>query len=414
MNTYAVIVLVALLGEYLLSLAASVLNLQAMSPKVPAEFLGVYDADRYAKSQEYTRVRTRFGLGQGAVRLAVLLAFWQLGGFGWFDGIVRAQGWGQIGSGLLFIGGLMAASVLGGLPFRLYSTFVIEEQFGFNRMTMATFWADRFKALTLTVVIGGALLSSILFFFARAGWTAWLWCWGVATLFMLVMLFVTPTWIMPLFNKFSPLGGGDLKEAILGYARSVAFPLNGILVIDGSRRSSKANAFFTGFGRHKRIALYDTLIAQQTVDELVAVVAHEVGHYKRKHVLERLILACARTGAMFWLLSFFIEQPGLFTAFGVAEPSVYAGLVFFGLLFTPIDLVLSIAVHARSRQNEFEADKFAVQTTGSSAPLVSALKKLSVETLSNLTPHPLTVALSYSHPPLLRRIAAMRAVAGRT
>jgi STE24 endopeptidase len=411
MNVYAVIVLVALLSEYLLSITASLLNLRAMSPEVPTEFLGVYEVDRYAKSQEYTHTRTKFGLVQESVRLAVLLAFWQLGGFGWLDRAVRAQGWGEIGSGLLFVGGLMAASGLIGLPFQLYSTFFIEERFGFNRTTLATFWSDQVKALMISVVIGGLLLSAVLFFFAWAGGMAWLWCWAVTIVFMLATLFVGPTWIMPLFNKFSLLNEGVLQEAILGYARSVGFPLDGIFVIDGSRRSSKANAFFTGFGRHKRIALYDTLIAHHTVDELVAVVAHEVGHYKRRHVFERLVLACARMGAMFWLLSFFIEQPALFAAFGVSEPSVYAGLVFFGLLFTPIDLVLSVAAHVRSRQNEFAADEFAVQTTGSCEPLVSALKKLSVDTLSNLTPHSLTVALSYSHPPLLQRIAAMRKVA---
>ena len=410
MNAYAVIVLVALLSEYLLSITASLLNLRTMSPEVPTEFLGVYEIDRYAKSQEYTHARTRFGLVQESVRLAVLLAFWQLGGFGWLDRAVRVQGWGEIGSGLFFVGGLMAASGLIGLPFQLYSTFFIEERFGFNRTTMATFWSDRVKAVMMSVVIGGLLLSAVLFFFAWAGGMAWLWCWAVTTVFMLATLFIGPTWIMPLFNKFSPLNEGVLQEAILGYTRSVAFPLDGIFVIDGSRRSSKANAFFTGFGRHKRIALYDTLIAHHAVDELVAVVAHEVGHYKRRHVFERLALACARMGAMFWLLSFFLEQPALFAAFGVSEPSVYAGLVFFGLLFTPIDLVLSVAVHARSRQNEFEADEFAVQTTGNCEPLISALKKLSVDTLSNLTPHSLTVALSYSHPPLLQRITAMRKV----
>jgi len=290
---------------------------------------------------------------------------------------------------------------------------VIEERFGFNRTTMATFWADRAKGWLLAIVLGGGLLTAILFFFEWAGPLAWLWCWGVAAAFLLVTQFVAPTWIMPLFNTFSPLGNGELRDAILGYARSVEFPLDGIFVIDGSRRSSKANAFFTGFGKHKRIALFDTLIEKQTVDELVAVIAHEVGHYKRRHVLERLVLATAHTGAMFWLLSFFLEQPGLFTAFGVTEPSVYAGLLFFGLLFTPIELVLSLAVHARARKNEFEADEFAVTTTGASGPLIAALKKLSVESLTNLTPHPLTVALSYSHPPLLRRIETMRAVEGR-
>ena len=413
MNAYEVIILVALLGEYLLSLVANVLNLKAMAPEVPDEFKGMYDAERYAKGQAYARARTRFGLVQGTLRLAALLVFWRAGGFGWLDTAVRAQGWGPVATGLAFIGSLAAASALLGLPFRLYSTFVIEERFGFNRTAMGTFWADRMKTLALTVVLGGALLGAILFFFDWAGALAWLWCWAIATTFMLIVQFIAPTWVMPLFNTFSPLGDGELRDAILGYARSVRFPLEGIFVIDGSRRSSKANAFFTGFGKHKRIALYDTLIDKQTVDELVAVVAHEVGHYKRKHILERLLLATAHTGAVFWLLSFFLEQPALFAAFSVAERSVYAGLLFFGLLFTPIELLLSLAVHARSRRNEFEADEFAVETTGTSEPLITALKKLSIENLSNLTPHPLTVALSYSHPPLLRRIQALRAVGAR-
>ena len=413
MNAYAIVVLVALVGEFLLSLTASVLNLKAMTPEVPDEFGDLYDAERYATAQRYASVRTRFGLLRETSQLALLLAFWQLGGFGWLDALVRARGWGPVGSGLLFVGLLMVASALLGLPFRLYSTFVIEERFGFNRTTLTTFWADRAKGLLLAVVLGGGLLGAVLFFFEWAGPLAWLWCWGAATAFMLVTQFVAPTWIMPLFNTFSPLGDGELRDAILGYARSVEFPLDGIFVIDGSRRSSKANAFFTGFGKHKRIALFDTLIEKQTVNELVAVVAHEVGHYKRRHILERLVLATAHTGVVFWLLAFFLEQPGLFEAFGVAEPSVYAGLLFFGLLFTPIELVLALAVHARSRRHEFAADEFAVTTTGASGPLIAALKKLSVENLANLTPHPLTVVLSYSHPPLLRRIGAMRAVDAR-
>ena len=413
MNLYAWIVLAALLIEYAVSTLAALLNVRAMTPEVPEEFIGVYDAERYARSQEYTRIRTRFGLMQGTFRLVLLLVFWQVGGFAWLDELVRGVGVGPVATGLMFIGGLTLASSVLGLPFRLYSTFVIEERFGFNRTTLKTFCTDGLKGLLLAIVLGGTLLGAILFFFEWAGRFAWLWCWAVSVVFMVVMQFVAPTWIMPLFNTFTPLGDSELRDAILAYARSAAFPLEGIFVIDGSKRSSRANAFFGGFGKYKRIALYDTLIEQHTTEELVAVVAHEVGHYKRKHVFERIGLAVIHTGVMFWLLSVFLEQPALFEAFFVEARSVYAGLLFFGLLFTPLEMVLSVVLQARSRKNEFEADEFAVTTTGSCEPLISALKKLSVENLSNLTPHRFAVALQHSHPPLLIRIDALRAAAAR-
>jgi len=412
MNIYAWIVLVALLGELALSVVTSLLNIQAMSPTVPDEFRPAYDDETYARAQAYTRTRTRFGLLHDAVSLAALLLFWQLGGFGWLDRLCRGAGLGPVSTGLLFIGALVVGSTALGLPFRIYSTFVIEERFGFNRTTRRTFVLDRLKGLALGAVLGGALLAAVLFFFDWAGPLAWLWCWGAVTLFMLTAQFVAPTWIMPLFNTFSPLDSGELKDALLDYARSTQFPLDGITVIDGSRRSAKANAFFTGFGSHKRIALFDTLVEKQTTPELVAIVAHEVGHYKRRHILKGLALSLAHTGVLFWLLSLFLDRQGLFDAFAVGEPSVHAGLVFFGLLFTPIELVLSVLVNSFSRKYEFEADAFAADTTGSAEPLITALKKLSTDSLSNLTPHPLQVFLHHSHPPVLHRITALRALTG--
>ena len=286
MNSYAVIVLVALLAEYALSLVASLLTIQSLSPDLPAELRDMRDPSTYARTQDYTRVRTRFRLVSSTVNLAALLGFWQVGGFDWFDQLVSRVGFGPVRTGLLYIGGLALGSSLLHVPFTLYATFVIEERFGFNRTNARTFWGDIAKGLLLAVVLGGLLLGAILFFFERAGGSAWLWCWGVVTVFGLVTHFIAPTWIMPLFNTFTPLETGELREAILAYARAVAFPLEGIFVIDGSRRSTKANAFFTGFGKHKRIALFDTLLKKQTTPELVAIVAHEVGHYKRKHVPE--------------------------------------------------------------------------------------------------------------------------------
>ena len=258
---------------------------------------------------------------------------------------------------------------------------------------------------------GGALLAAILFFFERAGASAWLYCWIVTTVVILVVQFVAPTWIMPLFNKFSPLEDGDLREAILSYARSVAFPLQGIFVIDGSRRSTKANAFFTGFGRTKRIALFDTLLASQTTPEMLSIVAHEIGHYKKGHIPKRLLVSVAHMGILFGLLSFFLSQDSLYAAFGIEEPSIHAGLVFFGLLYIPIELVLSLALNAVSRRDEYAADRFAAETTKQPEVLASALKRLASEQLSHLTPHPFYVALHYSHPPILKRLEALRAVA---
>ena len=410
MNIFAWIVLVALLGELTLSVVTSLLNIRAMSPTLPDEFRPTYDDETYGRSQAYTRTRTLFGLVHDLVSLTTLLGFWQLGGFGWLDRLSRGAELGPIPTGLLFVGALVVGSTALGLPFQLYSTFVIEERFGFNRTTGRTFVLDRVKGLALGVVLGGGLLAAVLFFFEWAGPLAWLWCWGAVTVFALTAQFVAPTWIMPLFNRFNPLDGGDLKDALLDYARSAEFPLDGIWVIDGSRRSAKANAFFTGFGSRKRIALFDTLIEKQTTPELVAIVAHEVGHYKRRHILKGMALSVAHTGALFWLLSLFLDQQGLFDAFSVSEPSVHAGLVFFGLIFTPIELVLSVLVNLMSRRYEFEADAFAADTTGSAEPMITALKKLSADSLANLTPHPLQVFLHHSHPPVLQRITALRAL----
>jgi STE24 endopeptidase len=409
MNAYAWVILGALVVHHGLGLVADLLNLRGLAPEVPAEMRDHYDAERYARSQAYTRARTRFGFVAQGFDLVVLLVFWFAGGFAWLDDRVRGLGHGPMVTGLVFIGALGLAKMLLDLPFKYVSTFVIEERFGFNKSTRRTFFADVAKGLLLAVVLGGPLLAAILAFFEKTGAGAWLWCWGVTAAFTLLVQFIAPTWIFPLFHRFQPLEEGELRGAVLDYARSVAFPLEGLFVIDGSRRSTKANAFFTGFGKHKRVALFDTLIEKHPTDELVAVVAHEIGHYKRRHITKGLFLSFAQSGAVFFLLSIALTHRGLFEAFGVSEPSVWAGLVFFSLLYTPLDLVLSLLLQAFSRHNEFEADAFARETTGQHEPLVSALKRLSADSLSNLTPHPLYVTLHHSHPPLLERIRALRA-----
>lgn len=408
MNVYGTVILVVLLAEYALSVVSSTLNLRSLHPAVPREFDGIFDATTYARSQEYTRTRTRFGLIHGGINLMIVLAFWQLGGFEWWDQRWRSAGYGPVGTGLLYIGSLGLLSTIAGLPFRLYSTFVIEERYGFNRTTWYTFVTDLLKGLVLAILLGGSLLTAILWLFEWTEALAWLWCWLAASTFLLIVQLVAPTVILPFFNEFTPLESGELHEALLRYARNARFPIMGIFVVDGSRRSSKANAFFTGIGRHKRIGLFDTLVRNYTVAELVAVVAHEIGHYKKWHIWKGLAVGIAHMGAIFFVMSLCLNEEGLFEAFHISEMSVYAGLLFFSLLFTPVELALSVLVNAASRRNEFEADAFAARTTGSAKPLISALKKLSGNNLTNLTPHPFHAFLHYSHPPVLQRIAALR------
>lgn len=408
MNIYAIIILVTIAVDFILDLSSNVLNLKSLSGELPEEFEGVYDEETYAKSQEYTKVRTKFGFVTGAFDLMVVLGFWFSGGFNWLDLMIRGWGYGELVTGLIYMGLLLLAKTLISLPFSVYSTFVIEERFGFNKTTAQTFVLDMIKGLGLGVVIGGPLLAGILYFFMYAGDLAWLYAWAAVTAFTLIMQYVAPTWIMPLFNKFTPLEEGELRDAIESYTESVDFPLQGLFVIDGSRRSSKSNAFFTGFGKNKRVALYDTLIENHTVDELVAVLAHEIGHYKKKHIIKGMFSSIVQTGVMFFLLSVFLQAEGLFDAFYMDHMSVYAGLIFFGMLYAPIDMILSVFMQMMSRKHEFEADAYASETTGQPLDMVSTLKKLSKDNLSNLRPHWFYVFLNYSHPPVLERIRAIK------
>lgn len=409
MNAYAVIIIAALVADYVVDRVAEARNLRALRGEPPPGFETVYDLETYRRSQRYTRERTRLGTVSQSVDLLTLLAFWGFGGFGLLAGWVSGMAGGPVVQGLVFVAVLGVARGLIDLPFVLYATFVIEARYGFNRSTLRTFLADMAKGLLLALGLGGPALAVVIAFFAYAGDLAWVYAWAAAVAFSVALEFVVPTWIMPLFNRFTPLEDGELRTAISAYAASVRFPLRSVMVMDGSRRSTKANAFFTGFGGNKRIALFDTLIAQHATPELVAVIAHEVGHYKKRHVLQGLILSVVHTGVLFFLLSQFLTREGLFTAFGVHEHSVYAGLVFFGLLLTPVEAVLSLGLHALSRRHERQADAFAAQTTGNPDAMVKALVTLARTTLTNLTPDPLYVLLHYSHPPLVQRVAALEA-----
>ncbi len=406
-NVYSIIILAAILIEFITGLIADLLNLSALKYQVSPELKGIYEADKYHKSQEYTRVCTRFGIITESFQLLVLLVFWFVGGFNLLDQIVRS--WGLIVplTGVLYLGILFLAYSVLSLPFSIYSTFVIEERFGFNRATLRTFIIDHIKGLALSILLGVPLLLGIISLFYYIGTYAWIYCWIIITLYSLALQHVLPTWIMPLFNKFTPIEDSELKKAIMQYAASTNFPLKNIFVIDGSRRSSKSNAFFTGFGRNKRVALFDTFIANNTIDEIVAVLAHEIGHYKKKHILQGMTISIVHSGIVLFLLSLFLDAPGLYNAFFTEQQSIYTGLLFFSLLYTPIELVLSIGMNMLSRKNEYEADAFAARTIDDRQTMVTALKKLSSDNLSNLTPHPFYVFLHYSHPPLLQRIRAI-------
>jgi len=408
MNPFLVVILVALVLEFALNLIANLFNLKALRLELPLALEGIHKPEDYRSSQEYTRTITRFDFVTSTFDLLLLLSVWFAGGFNYLDQVIRSWGFVPIVNGLLYIGILLIAHSMLMLPFSIYATFVIEERFGFNRTTRRTFLLDGIKLLALAMLLGAPLLLSILSLFEYAGPHAWLYCWITVTVVLLAMQFIFPTWIMPLFNKFTPMESGELKEAILKYARSVNFPIKNVFVMDGSKRSSKLNAFFTGFGRNKRIALFDTLIEKHTIPELVAVLGHEIGHYKRKHILQGMVISILHTGVLLFLLSVFLNSAGLYGAFYMEQHSVYSGLLFFGLLYTPIELLLSIVMQMLSRRNEYQADHFAAETIDEPRSMVDALNKLSANNLSNLTPHPFYVFLNYSHPPLLQRIQAIQ------
>lgn len=412
MNIYLIFVLAILIGFTLFDAWIHWLNLKAISPEIPAEFADTYNAETYAKSQRYLKDSTAFEIAAGLIKTTVSVAFILLGGFAFIHRLSVSGTDNLILQGLIFAGLLILISTLFGLPFKLYDTFVLEEKYGFNKTTPKTFATDTAKSLLLTVLIGGPIFAAIVWFFQSAGPHAWWITWAVLTLIQLLLLYIAPVYILPLFNKFEPLEDGDLRTEIESYAQKEGFEVQGLFKIDGSKRSTRANAYFTGFGKTRRIALFDTLIANHATPELVAVLAHEVGHAKCKHIHKQLVAGILSTGLMFYLLSLFIGQTGMYQAFGLEVDSqnlpLYAGLIFFGFLYSPIASLIGIFTNILSRKFEFEADAFAARTTGGAEELIAALKRLSVDNLSNLTPHPWLVFLEYSHPPVLERIRVMR------
>jgi STE24 endopeptidase len=408
MNFWLLVILLILLTSYLLELVVSLLNIKALSPTLPKEFETTFNEQEYKNSQNYTRAGISLSLIESSFSIILTVLFLLYGGFNYVDILARSFGFGQIATGLLFTGGLGLLSFIAHLPFSLYSTFVIEERFGFNRTSFKTFILDIVKGALLAIVLGAPLLALILWFFINTGDYGWLYCWIGVVAFSIALQFLAPVLIMPLFNKFSPLENSSLRDKILNYEEQEHFKLQGIFTMDGSKRSSKLNAFFTGFGRFRKIVFYDTLLEKLTESEIVAVLAHEMGHFKLGHIVKMLFASIIQTGIMFYLLSIFLENREISGAFFMSETSIYSSLIFFGFLYSPINLLVSILFNAFSRKNEFEADNYAARTTGSPEKLITSLKKLSQANLSNLTPHPLMVFVHYSHPPVLARIEKLR------
>ncbi len=409
-----VVIMVGLFALWKLELAATLLNLRAFPSRVPEELDGLMTAEQLDRAREYHQINARFDVTRDTFHLAVLLGFWAFGGFQWLDVFARSITPGPLTAGLAFIALLLLGQSLLSLPFSWIETFRIEEKFGFNRSSAATFWTDRLKGLLLGAVLGLPLLAAILWIFANVA-HAWLWAWAVVTVYQLIVTYIAPTWIMPLFNKFTPMPDGPLKEDIEKLGRECGFPLAEVHVMDGSKRSTKANAFFTGFGKNKKIALFDTLIEKSSREELLGILAHEIGHFRCGHIRQRLAVGIVQTAVIFYLLGLAISPDGvfarlLFDAFGVREISPHVGLVLFSILLEPVSKALGVAAHAWSRRHEFEADAYAAKATGDAVPLADALRKLTADHLSHPSPSKLRVILDYSHPPLLRRLEALKAL----
>ena len=407
-QTYYFIIIGALIVEYLLSTISSVLNMNSITSTIPDGFQEFYDDKKYSKSQEYLKDKTKLGLYSSTFSLILTLIVIHFGLFGFLDEFVRSNSTHYIISGLLFFGILFLINDILNIPFSLYSTFVVEEKYGFNKTSIHTFIADKCKGYGLTIVFGSAIMVPVFYFFNTFQDNGWWIAWALIIAFMIAVQPLFVHVIAPMFNKFTPLEEGDLKTAIEEFANKVGFPIGRIDVMDGSKRSAHSNAYFSGFGKSRRIALFDTLLDKHSTEEIVSVVAHEIGHYKKKHIITGTVLGVLETGTMLFIFNLFMNDSDLFAVFSVDTVSIYCGLVFFSMLYSPINMVTSIFTTAMSRKNEFEADAYALETTQKPEPLISMLKGLSASNLSHLTPHPLMVFLSYTHPPVLDRIAAVQ------
>ena len=406
-TTLFYIIIAIIIINFIVDKILDALNAKHFNDALPNDINDVYDDEEYKKSQAYKQTNYKFGIITSTFSLVLTLAFLFLDGFEYVDNIARSYSDSPIIIALIFFGIIMIGSDVLTTPFSYYKTFVIEEQFGFNKTTKKTFVLDKIKGWLMMAVLGGGILALIIWFYQASGDNFWLYAWAVVSVFTVFMNMFYAKLIVPLFNKQVPLEAGDLRDKISAYAKTVGFKLDKIFVIDGSKRSTKANAYFSGFGSEKRVTLYDTLINDLEDVEIVAVLAHEVGHYKKKHIIFNLVTSILLTGLTLYILSIFISNPLLSNALGVEIPSFHIGLIAFGLLYSPISEITGLIMNWFSRKFEYQADDYA-KNTYKAEPLITSLKKLSKNSLSNLTPHPAYVFMHYSHPTLLERIRNLK------
>jgi len=403
-ETIFYIIIGIILIDFIIDKILDTLNAKHFDDPIPAGLDDVYNKEEYEKSQAYKKEGYRFGIFTATFSVLLTLGFIIFDGFAWVDEIARSITDHEILVTLIFFGIIMIGSDILTTPFSWYSTFVIEEKYGFNKTTKKTFVLDKIKGWLMMIVLGGGILALIVWFYQFAESDFWWYAWILVSVFSIFLNMFYAKLIVPLFNKQSPLEESSLRTKIETYAKSVGFTLDNIFIIDGSKRSTKANAYFSGFGKEKRITLFDTLVNDLEEEEIVAVLAHEVGHYKKKHILVNLIASILTTGFTLWLLSLFVGNPALSQALGVAEPSFHIGLIAFGILYSPISEITGLLMNFLSRKFEYQADNYAKNTYAAS-PLISSLKKLSKNSLSNLTPHKAYVFMHYSHPTLLQRFS---------
>lgn len=400
------IVVVLMLGDFALERILSILNMRHSTQPIPDILSGIYDEEKYTRQQSYFRTNVRLGMVSSVCSFLLTFGLFVFKGFAWIDGLARMCTSNQLLVSLLFFLFFGILSALVGLPFQIYDTFVVEERFGFNKVTPKLFILDRLKGWMLSILISGLLLTAVIFIYQLLPDYFWLVAWAVVSAFSLFMSLFYSELIVPLFNKQTPLPEGELRSAIEAFANKTGFSLKNIYVIDNSKRSTKANAYFTGWGKKKRIVLYDTLIDLMSTDEIVAVLAHEIGHNKYKHTIKHIVVSLLTNLLMFYLLGLVLKYDVFAQAAGCEKASFHVNMLVFGVLYTPLSLLMGLAGNVLSRSNEFQADAF-VKENGMADALVSALKKLSAQSLSNLTPHPAYVFFNYSHPTLYERVKAL-------
>jgi STE24 endopeptidase len=400
------IILLIVLADFILERSLSFLNQKSRKKPIPVELEGIYNEEKYRKSQAYNRENSRFGLITSSISFILIVTAIYFGWFGDLDKWIRNFSPFDMLTTLIYFGFLFLILDVFGIPFELYRNFVIEEKYGFNKMKLRTYILDKVKGYLLTIIIGGLLLATLIYLVNSIGSGFWLYFWGIITVFFLFINMFYTSLILPLFNKLTPIEDGELKSSIEEFSRRVNFPLKNIFMMDGSKRSSKGNAFFSGLGKKKKVVLFDTLIEKHTTEELTAVFAHEVGHYKKKHIITMTIFSILQTGLMLFLLSRMIFNSEVSYALGGDMTAIHLNMLAFGLLYTPISHILGIIGNLLSRKHEYEADRYARENSDGKS-LVSALKKMSSDHLSNLTPHPAYVFVHYSHPPLLQRVKAL-------